>query len=157
MQNTDICTPVLILTARSTLTDKIDDLDLGADDYLAKPFDLAELKARVRALLRRGEKGLRMVISIGQLKFYPDARQLTVNGVVLELPRREYASAEILIQGKDRIISKNEILDHLYGMGTDSDESTVELYVHRLRKRIAGSGTEIKTARGLGYCFRQVK
>lgn len=152
-----VSTPVLMLTARSTLTDKVDGLDLGADDYLEKPFDLDELKARARALLRRSNKGLRSVIKIGQLEFDPDARQLKINGTVLELPRREYALAEILIQGKDRIISKNQILDHLYGMGTDTEENTVELYVHRLRKRIAGSGTEIKTARGLGYCFRQIK
>ena len=152
-----VSTPVLMLTARSTLTDKVDGLDLGADDYLEKPFDLDELKARARALLRRSNKGLRGVIKIGQLEFDPDARQLKIDGTVLELPRREYALAEILIQGKDRIISKNQILDHLYGMGTDTEENTVELYVHRLRKRIVGSGTEIKTARGLGYCFRQIK
>ena len=150
-------TPVLILTARSTLTDKVDGLDLGADDYMLKPFDLAELKARARALLRRGDKGLRTVVKVGKLEFDSDARQLKIDGSLLELPRREYALAEILIQGKDRIISKNQILDHLYGMGTDTEENTVELYVHRLRKRIAGSGAEIKTARGLGYCFRQIK
>ena len=150
-------TPILILTARSSMTDKVDGLDLGADDYLQKPFDLGELKARARALLRRGEKSLRDVIRVAQLEFDPDARQLKIKGAVVELPRRELALAEVLIQGKDRIISKSQIFDHLYGVGADSEDNAVELYVHRLRKRIAGSGTEIKTARGLGYCFRQIK
>lgn len=151
-----IQTPVLLLTARSSLTDKVNGLDLGADDYLQKPFDLDELKARARALLRRSEKELRTVITIGNLEFDPNARQLRVDGKEMSLPRREFALAEILIQNIDKVISKNQILDHLYGIGTDNDEAAVELYIHRLRKRIAGSGAEIKTARGLGYCLRQI-
>lgn len=152
-----IKTPVLLLTARSSLTDKVSGLDLGADDYLQKPFDLAELKARARALLRRTEKDSNLLIKVGQLEFNPEPRQLKINGEVVELPRRELALVEILILGKNRIISKSQILDHLYGVGTDTEETTVELYVHRLRKRIAGSQAEIKTARGLGYCLRQIK
>ena len=150
-------TPVLLLTARATLTDKVDGLDLGADDYLEKPFDLAELKARARALMRRVDKKINEVVRVGQLEFDPVARQIKINNELLELPRREYALAEILINGKDRIISKHQILDHLYGMGSEVDEKAVELYIHRLRKRIAGSGAEIKTARGLGYSFRLAK
>ncbi len=152
-----IQTPVLLLTARATLTDKVDGLDLGADDYLEKPFDLAELKARARALLRRADRQITTVINVGHLEFDPTARQIKISGETIELPRREYALAEILINGKDRIISKHQILDHLYGLDSDVDEKTVELYIHRLRKRIAGSGAEIKTARGLGYSFRSVK
>lgn len=150
-------TPVLLLTARATLTDKVDGLDLGADDYLEKPFDLAELKARARALMRRVDKKINEVIRVGQLEFDPVARQIKINNEPIELPRREYALAEILINSKDRIISKHQILDHLYGFDSDVDEKTVELYIHRLRKRIAGSGAEIKTARGLGYSFRLTK
>ncbi len=146
--------PVLLLTARAEINDKVAGLDLGADDYLTKPFDLTELKARARALLRRGEKKIGEVISLGDLQFDSDARQLRIEGEVLNLPRREYALAEILIRSKDRIISKHQIIDHLYGAGAEIEEGTVELYVHRLRKRLSGSGTEIKTARGLGYCFR---
>lgn len=150
-------TPVLLLTARATLTDKVDGLDLGADDYLEKPFDLAELKARARALLRRADKKINEVIRVGQLEFDPMARQLKINNEQIDLPRREYALAEILINSKDRVISKQQILDHLYGLGSEVDEKIVELYIHRLRKRIAGSGVEIKTARGLGYSFRLAK
>ncbi len=152
-----IQTPVLLLTARSSLGDKVIGLDLGADDYLQKPFDLAELKARARALMRRSEKEITPIVIIGQLEFDPIARQLRIAGIDQELPRREFALAEILMQNKDRIISKSQILDHLYGIGADAEESSVELYIHRLRKRIIGSGAEIKTARGLGYCLRQLK
>jgi len=151
-----IQTPVLLLTARSSSSDKVTGLDLGADDYLQKPFDLAELKARARALMRRGEKEISSTVTIGKLEFDPVARQLKLDGIDLDLPRREFALAEILIQNKDRIISKSKILNHLYGIGSDVEETTVELYVHRLRKRISGSGAEIKTARGLGYCLRKI-
>ncbi|MGI9364490.1 MAG: response regulator transcription factor [Rhizobiaceae bacterium] len=148
--------PVLLLTARSDINDKVTGLDLGADDYLTKPFDLIELKARARALLRRSEKKIGEVILVGELEFDPEARQVRTNGLDLNLPRREYALAEILIRSRDRIISKHQIIDHLYGAGAEIEEGTVELYIHRLRKRLAGSGTEIKTARGLGYCFREI-
>lgn len=147
--------PVLLLTARSEVNDKVTGLDLGADDYLTKPFDLTELKARARALLRRSEKKIGEVVTIGDLEFDAEARQVRIDGDELNLPRREYALAEILIRSKDRIISKHQIIDHLYGAGAEIEEGTVELYVHRLRKRLSNSGTEIKTARGLGYCFRE--
>ena len=148
-------TPVLMLTARVEINDKISGLDLGADDYLTKPFDLAELKARARALLRRGSKKIDETIDVGALEFDGEARQIRISGTALDLPRREYALAEILIQSKDRIISKTQIIDHLYGVGAEIEDGAIELYVHRLRKRLVGSGTEIKTARGLGYCFRK--
>ncbi len=157
LRRKNVQTPVLLLTARATLTDKVDGLDLGADDYLEKPFDLAELKARARALMRRADKKINQVIRVGQLEFDPIARQLKINDEPIDLPRREYALAEILINGRDRIISKHQILDHLYGLDSEVDDKTVELYIHRLRKRIAGSGAEIKTARGLGYTFRLIK
>lgn len=150
-----IQTPVLVLTARDATDDKISGLDLGADDYLTKPFDLAELKARARALLRRSEKQILETVTIGQLEHDPGARLIRIAGEVLDLPRREYALAEILIGARDRIISKSQIMDHLYGVGAEIEESTIELYIHRLRKKLSGSGTEIKTARGLGYCFRE--
>ena len=151
-----IQTPVLLLTARDSVTDKIDGLDLGADDYLTKPFDLAELKARARALMRRSEKQIDAAIHIGDLAFDAAARHFKKDGELIELPRREYAVAEILMRAKGRIISKSQIMDHLYGVGAEIEENAVELYIHRLRKRIAGSKAEIKTARGLGYCIREI-
>lgn len=157
LRSGNLQTPVLLLTARDRLTDKIDGLDLGADDYLTKPFDLDELKARARALLRRSEKQIAEKILVGGIEYDPVARLLKVGGTVQELPRREHALAETLILAKDRIISKAQILDHLYGSDAEVDENAVEIYIHRLRKRLIGSGTEIKTARGLGYCFRELK
>jgi len=151
--NTD--TPVLMVTARDGIDDKVSGLDLGADDYLTKPFELAELLARTRALLRRGNKTLSAVITIGKLVFDPNARTLATRGKVLDLPRREFALAELLINRKGHVISKNQILEHLYGAGTETEEGAVELYVHRLRKKLVGSGIEIKTMRGLGYCLRE--
>jgi len=156
LRNQKIQTPVLLLTARDAVDDKIAGLDLGADDYLTKPFDLSELKARARALLRRSEKTLNETITVGGLEFDPSARQLKINGEVSALPRRENALAELFIRNKDRILSKAQILDHLYGVGSETDDAAVELYVHRLRKRISGSDVEIKTARGLGYCLREI-
>ncbi|MFT4726566.1 MAG: two-component system OmpR family response regulator [Granulosicoccus sp.] len=157
LRRNQVPTPVLLLTARADLSDKVSGLDLGADDYLEKPFDLPELKARARALLRRSEKQLKHVIFVGRLMFDQDARLVSIDNEILDLPRREFALMEILIANKDRIISKHQILDHLYGLGSEVDETTVELYVHRLRKRIGDSGVEIKTARGLGYCLRQIR
>lgn len=157
LRQNQVPTPVLLLTARADLSDKVSGLDLGADDYLEKPFDLPELKARARALLRRSEKQFKHVISVGRLMFDQDARHVTIDNEVLDLPRREFALLEILITNIDRIISKHQILDHLYGLGSEVDETTVELYVHRLRKRVDDSGVGIKTARGLGYCLRQIR
>ncbi len=148
-------TPVLLLTARDTLGDKVAGLDLGADDYLTKPFDLAELQARARALMRRTEKDIASVIACGDIEFDVNLRLMRLNGAVLDLPRREFALAEILLTRLDHVISKEQIIDHLYGAGAEVDDSAVELYVHRLRKRLAGSGVEIKTLRGLGYTLRE--
>lgn len=147
-------TPVLILTARDSLEDKVRGLDLGADDYLTKPFELEELLARARALLRRSEKEIAIIARLGTLELNLSAQQVSVAGMPLELPRREFALFEILMTSKSAIVSKSRILDHLYGVGAEVDDSAVELYVHRLRKKLAGSGTEIKTVRGLGYCLR---
>lgn len=149
-------TPVLLLTARDELDDKIAGLDLGADDYLTKPFDLAELKARARALMRRSEKQIHAAIQIGALSFDTAARVIEIGGTEVDLPRREFALAELLIKSKGRILSKAQIIDQLYGAGAEVDDAAIELYIHRLRKKLIGSGAEIKTARGLGYCMREV-
>lgn len=156
LRNAQNQTPVLLLTARDTINDKVDGLDLGADDYLTKPFELAELLAGSRALLRRASKEITAPTKIGNLEFDSTARQITISGEAMELPRREFALAEILIGRKGHVISKSQIMEHLYGVGADVEESTIELYIHRLRKKLEHSGTEIKTVRGLGYCFREV-
>ena len=150
-----IQTPVLMLTARDTLDDKVAGLDHGADDYLTKPFDLAELQARARALLRRSDREIANMIVVGNIEFDCNARQLRVDGELVDLPRREFALAEILLTRRNRVISKEQIIDHLYGAGADVHDGAIELYVHRLRKRLSASGAEIKTLRGLGYCLRE--
>lgn len=147
--------PVLMLTARSETSDKIDGLDAGADDYLSKPFDLDELKARARALYRRRGKDQFNLVRLKGLEFDLTRRRLSVAGTALELPRREFALVELLIGRVDQVVSKAQIIDHLYGSGSEVEESTVEIYVHRLRKRLQGSGVEIKTLRGLGYCLQE--
>lgn len=155
LRNEGFNKPILLLTARSTLDDKIAGLDCGADDYLTKPFDLEELQARARALLRRGEKRLDDQIQCGDIIYNMPKRQLTLNGEVLDLPRRELALAELLIRRVGHVYSKQQILDHLYGSGTDVEDGAAELYVSRLRKKLSGGGIEIKTLRGLGYCMRE--
>ena len=148
-------TPVLLLTARSTLDDKIAGLDIGADDYLTKPFELVELQARARALMRRREKTLEDIIQCGNITFDKQTRQLSQTGEILALPRRELALAELLMQRIDHVYSKHQIIEHLYGTGADVEDGAAELYISRLRKKLAGAGVEIKTLRGLGYCLRQ--
>lgn len=148
-------TPVLLLTARSSLDDKIAGLDIGADDYLTKPFELVELQARARALLRRSEKAVVNTIQCGDLVFDRQSRQMTCAGVLLGLPRRELALAELLMQRIGHVYSKHQIIEHLYGTGADVEDGAAELYISRLRKRLASAGIEIKTLRGLGYCMRE--
>lgn len=149
-----IQTPVIMLTARDSSTDKIAGLDLGADDYVTKPFDLAELKARARALMRRSDKDIADVMKFGSIEFDVSAREIRMEGNILDLPRREFSLAEILLTRSGHVISKQQIITHLYGTGADVEDSTVELYVHRLRKKFGVCGAYIKTVRGLGYCFK---
>ncbi len=144
-------TPVILLTARGETQDRVRGLDTGADDYLVKPFDMDELGARLRALLRRRGADQTHTIAVADLTLDRTARRLFNKDAPLDLPRRELALAELFLLRLEQIVSKEQILDHLYGGGSDVDATTAELYVHRLRKRLAGSGVAIKTVRGLGY------
>ena len=147
--------PVLLLTARGTLEDKVAGLDLGADDYMTKPFELGELQARARALLRRSGQAISEKFSIGNVELDLGARQLRVDGSTIDLPRREFALAELLFTRAGHVVSKPEILEHLYGTGADVEDNAVEIYIHRLRKKLARQDIEIRTLRGLGYCLRE--
>jgi two-component system, OmpR family, response regulator len=144
-------TPVLMLTARGETADRVAGLDAGADDYLVKPFAMAELVARVRALGRRGAGLLPEVERLGRLEFDRGARRLTASGRPIELPRRELALFEALLDNAGRVVSKERIGERLYGTGSEIEPNAVELLVSRLRRKLAGSGVEIRTARGLGY------
>lgn len=147
--------PVLMLTARADIQDKISGLDAGADDYLTKPFNLEELKARVRALLRRRSVSRSNVLQLGPLEFDATAKSVRLAGSPLELPLKEFALLELLLSRTGQVVSKTDIMDHLYGAGSEVEESAAELYIHRLRKRLKACGVEIRTFRGLGYCLQE--
>lgn len=143
--------PVLLLTARITTEDKIAGLNAGADDYLAKPFDMDELVARLRALMRRAGTNPARQHRIGALIFDVTARQVIGPDGALDLPRREVSIFEALLLAQSRMVSKQSLLDKVYGTGAEIDEQVVEVYVSRLRKRLRPFDVQIKVQRGLGY------
>lgn len=146
--------PVLILTARDGVEDRVRGLDLGADDYLTKPFSLAELEARARALLRRG-KGSGPRIGCGGLDYDTVERHALVDGVPLELSARELSVLEALLFRMGRVVSKEQLLESLYGHGEEASVNAIEVYVHRLRKKLEPAGVAIRTLRGLGYLLEK--
>ncbi len=147
--------PVLILTARGSLNDRVTGLDAGADDYLAKPFELAELAARVRALTRRGMAGGSALISHGALTYDQIGRVARVNGEPIELSAREVSLLEILLQRAERLVSKDQLVNHLCEWGEEVSGNAIEVYVHRLRKKLEAGGVRIVNVRGLGYTLEQ--
>lgn len=149
LRGRDVSTPVLILTARDTREDKVGGLDAGADDYLTKPFDLEELQARLRALLRRSTHATGPVLSHGEVVLDPAGRKVSLAGRNLALSAREFALLHDLIAHKGRIRSKAELEESLYAWGEEKESNTVEVYIHHLRKKL---GTDfIRTVRGMGY------
>lgn len=143
--------PIIMLTARGDLQDRLKGLDAGADDYLIKPFEMEELEARIRALMRRKPTADSTLVTLGPLSYDSQGRRLLANGAEIELPRRELALFECLLERAGQIVSKTIITDQLYGVGAEVEEKVVEVYVSRLRKKLAPFDVTIKTARGLGY------
>ncbi|WP_435259364.1 response regulator [Thioclava sp. FR2] len=143
--------PVLILTARGKTSERVEGLEVGADDYLVKPFDMAELVARLRALARRRPQVAPSQETVGQLVYDRVQRVLLSEGRNLDLPRRELALFELLLEHRGRLIEKDRISDALYGSGSSVEPNAIELLVSRLRRKLDGSGVAIRTARGLGY------
>ena len=143
-------TPVLMLTAFDTLADRVRGLDLGADDYLAKPFDLPELEARVRALLRRSTQSTPF-LEHGPLRFDTVGRRVYVDKKPLDLSPRELAVLELLLMRAGRVVSKEHMVNHLYGWGDEVGDNAIEVNVYRLRKKLEPLGCEIRTVRGMGY------
>ena len=146
-------TPVLLLTARDTVADKVTGLDLGADDYLAKPFAFEEFLARVRALLRRGRGGGEPVLRVGDLCLDPATRAVTRGRRRISLTAREYALLEYLIRRAGRVLTRPLITQHVWGMDFDPESNIVDVYVGYLRRKIDGDGEArlLHTVRGAGY------
>jgi len=141
--------PVLILTARDTITDKVIGLDSGADDYLVKPFDLDELMARLRALLRRYHGRAMPIIQHGDLQLDPAAHTLTQAGQMIILSPREFAILQMLLENTGRVLSRNRLEESLYGWDEVIESNAVEVHIHNLRKKL--SKDLIRTVRGVGY------
>lgn len=147
--------PILILTARGGLGDRIAGLDVGADDYLVKPFDIAELSARCRALLRRPGAVLGVVLRAGNLALDTANRGLEIAGAPVAIPPREFALLEHLLRRAGQVVAKSLLEDQLYAMDAEVTPNALEVTVSRLRKRIAGAGADIslRTAHGVGYAL----
>ncbi|WP_312172904.1 response regulator [Stutzerimonas kunmingensis] len=143
--------PVLMLTARGEVTDRVHGLNLGADDYLAKPFELSELEARVKALLRRSVAAGERQQRCGALIYDLDARRFSLNEQPLSLTSREQAVLEALIARPGRVMSKDQLAAQVFGLDEDASADAIEIYIHRLRKKLEGQPVRIVTFRGLGY------
>jgi len=149
--------PILMLTARSTVPDRIGGLDAGADDYLVKPFSLGELAARLRALGRRG-KTTPQVIEAGPLQLDTGAREARVNSSPVELTGTEFALLEYLMQNAGQVLSRDQLREEVWGEGFEPASNVVDIYVHYVRRKLKAAGLEadpIRTVRGLGYAFRR--
>jgi two-component system response regulator TctD len=143
-------TPVLVLTARGSTEDRVKGLNLGADDYLPKPFELAELEARIKALLRRSGN-LAPVVRVGRLEFDTVTRMAQVEGRPLALTPRELAVLEVLISKLGRPVARETLFEKVFSFDDEARVEAIEIYVHRLRKKLEGSGAAVSTLRGLGY------
>jgi two-component system response regulator TctD len=148
--------PVLILTANDTIAGRVSGLDGGADDYLSKPFDINELEARIRAQLRRNSNRKNPVVEIGALAFDSNSRQFTLAGAELALTPRERAVLEMLITRQGKPVAKAALAEALFGFDDDVNPSAIEIYVHRVRKKLETSNVGIVTMRGLGYLLRRL-
>lgn len=145
--------PVLILTARDRWSDKVAGMDAGADDYVAKPFHLEEVLARVRALLRRSAGHASSEIECGTLRLDTKTARVTVDGAPIKLTSHEYRLLAYLMHHSGRVVSRTELVEHLYEQDFDRDSNTIEVFVGRLRKKIPSD--YIRTVRGLGYCVAE--
>ena len=148
--------PVLILTAADSVEQRVKGLDLGADDYMAKPFALAELEARVRALTRRGLGTASSLIKHGPLSFDATGRVAYLNEQMIELSARELSLLEVLLQRAGRLVSKDQLIEKLCEWGEEVSSNAIEVYIHRLRKKIEQGPVRIATVRGLGYCLEKI-
>ena len=149
-------TPVLVLTATNTMQSRVSELNHGADDYVAKPFEVEELKARIRVLLRCSSQVANPLIDCGDLLYNTNTREFTLAGESLSLTPRERAVLEVLVMKMGSTVSKAALAQSLFSIDESISIDAIEVYVHRLRKKLEGSAATIVTLRGLGYLLRQV-
>ena len=147
--------PVLILSARDSLDDRVQGLDLGADDYMTKPFDLPEFEARVRALMRRGQHHVTNILRHGKLSIDLEARRVFHDGRPIDLSARELGVVELLMSRQGRVVTKEQMVDRLFGWGEDVGSNAIEVCVHRVRRKLEPYGVEIRTVRGMGYLMEK--
>jgi len=152
-KNIDV--PVLFLTAYDSIEDKVKGLDIGADDYLCKPFDLGELCARIRAIQRRSSSRAVSTIKYKNITVDPAARSVSKDGTELEISRREFVLLHLLLENLGRVMTRELIAQNLYGWGDDIDSNALEVHIHNLRKKL-GEGI-ISTVRGVGYIIKRPK
>jgi heavy metal response regulator len=157
MRAKKVVTPVLLLTVRATIEDKVIGLDTGADDYLAKPFSFEELLARVRALLRRRSETKSPVLKVADLALDPSSRQVFRGGDRIELTSKEFAILEYFIRNSGRVLTRTMIIDHVWDYDFDADTNVVDVYVNYLRKKIDAPYQPklLHTIRGTGYVLRE--
>lgn len=146
--------PVLLLTARDAIEDRVSGLDAGADDYLAKPFDLEELYARIRALFRRSGGRAQPLIMHGELELNPAAHAVSLAGKPVDLSRREYVLLQTLLENSGRVLSRFKLEEHIYSMDDDVGSNAVEVHIHHLRKKFGNQ--LIRTVRGVGYTIDKI-
>jgi two-component system, OmpR family, response regulator len=142
---------VLILTARDAIESRVKGLDLGADDYLTKPFNLIELEARVRALIRRGQLGSNVPLQCADLKLDVPGKLAKNGDISLPLSAREFSLLEVLMSRMNKVVNKEQLLEALCNWDSEIGDNAIEVYIHRLRKKIEPAGARIRTIRGLGY------
>jgi two-component system response regulator TctD len=144
-------TPILVLTARGALDDRVKGFELGADDYLTKPFELAELQARLKALIRRSQGQGQSIVAFGALEYESSGRMFRLRSAPLKLRPREHAVLEVLFLRAGKVVSKEALHEKIFDLDAAASPESVEVYVHRVRKHLEGTGVAIVTVRGLGY------
>jgi two-component system response regulator TctD len=154
LRRAGVATPVLVVTARAEVDDKVSLLDLGADDYIVKPFDLREFEARLRAVMRRPTAMRASAVRVGALAFDAASRSVSVDGRPVDCGRREFRLLEVLLGRLGQVVAKERLMTQLFDAGDDVGVNALELVVSRLRRKLEGAGVEIITVRGAGYLAR---